>query len=77
MDIFNTDGEKLSIKSREELKNYYKELNNYDEVVIYCGSGITASPVSLVLNEIGVDSKFYTGSFSDWISYDENPIDRI
>lgn len=77
MDIFNTDGEKLSIKSREELKNYYKDLNNYDEVIIYCGSGITASPVSLVLNEIGIDYKFYTGSFSDWISYDENPIDSI
>ena len=49
--------------------------NNYEEVIIYCGSGITASPVSLALNEAGIKHKLYAGSFSDWISYDDNEIE--
>ena len=43
----------------------------------HLGSGITASPVSLALNEIEIPYKFYTGSFSDWISYDENQVATI
>ena len=77
MDILNKNEERLTIKSEEVLKDYFKELNNYDEVIIYCGSGITASPVSLALNEIKIPHKFYTGSFSDWISYEENQVDTI
>ena len=65
----------MELKSKEEFKKYFKELNNYEEVIIYCGSGITASPVSLVLNEIGIKHKLYAGSFSDWISYDDNEIE--
>ena len=65
----------MEIKSKEGLKKYFKELNNYKEVIIYCGSGITASPVSLALNEIGIKHKLYAGSFSDWISYDDNEIE--
>ena len=53
------------------------DLNNYEEVIVYCGSGITASPVSLALTEVGIDHKLYAGSFSDWISYKENKVDTI
>lgn len=75
--ILNDSGKIPLIKSQKELKLYYRSLNNYDEIIIYCGSGITASPVSLILDEIGVNHKLYVGSFSDWISYPENEVCSI
>ena len=48
---------------------------DYDEVIVYCGSGITACPNSLALSEAGIRHKLYAGSFSDWISYDENMVE--
>ena len=45
MDILDKNNDLLNIKSKESLKNHFKDLNNYEEVIIYCGSGITASPV--------------------------------
>lgn len=77
MDILNRNEERLTIKSEESLQEYFKILKGFDEVIIYCGSGITASPVSLALSEIGIDHKLYAGSFSDWISYEENDVDTI
>lgn len=43
-----------------------------EPVVVYCGSGVTASPVFTLLKEAGYeDVKVYVGSFSDWIeAYD-------
>ncbi|MFF5995517.1 sulfurtransferase [Lysinibacillus sp. KU-BSD001] len=39
------------------------------EVVVYCGSGVTASPLYTVLKEAGYDHvKLYVGSYSDWIT---------
>ncbi len=65
----------LGIKETKELEKHFEELKSYDEVIIYCGSGITACPNSLALFEAGIDNKIYTGSFSDWISYEENEIE--
>lgn len=75
MDILNKDNDKLNIKSKEELENHFETLKNYDEVIVYCGSGITACPNSLALSEAGVKHKIYCGSFSDWISYEENEVE--
>lgn len=42
------------------------------EVVVYCGSGVTASPLYTVLKEAGYENvKLYVGSFSDWITEHE------
>ena len=75
MDILNKDKDKLNLNSKEELENYFETLKNYDEVIVYCGSGITACPNSLALSEAGVKHKVYSGSFSDWISYEENEVE--
>lgn len=77
MNIFSNENDKLTMKSEDELKELFAKLNNYDEVIIYCGSGITASPVSLALREANIDHKLYAGSFSDWISYEENKVETI
>lgn len=77
MNILNSKNDRLSIKNNEELKELFNDLNNYEEVIVYCGSGITATPVSLALTEVGIDHKLYAGSFSDWISYKENKVDTI
>ncbi|MBA2615277.1 MAG: sulfurtransferase [Actinobacteria bacterium] len=42
-----------------------------DEVVVYCGSGITATVDLLALVHAGRDdAKLYAGSWSDWVSRD-------
>lgn len=39
-----------------------------DNIVVYCGSGVTASPLFAVLTEAGYENvRLYVGSFSDWI----------
>lgn len=62
------------VASKEELEERFKELKDYDEVVVYCGSGHAATVVLLMLDEIGIEGKIYPGSFSDWISYPENEV---
>jgi thiosulfate/3-mercaptopyruvate sulfurtransferase len=45
------------------------------EIIVYCGSGVTACPNVLALEEAGFRRvKLYAGSWSDWISYPDNPI---
>lgn len=75
MDILNKDDKKMNLKSEEELKSYFEDLTKYEEVIVYCGSGVTACPNSLALSQAGIKHKLYAGSFSDWISYDDNIVE--
>lgn len=61
-------------KTRDELLNYFKDLKEFDEIIIYCGSGITASVTSLALDIINIKHKVYAGGFSDWVSYKDNEV---
>lgn len=58
----------------DELKKIFEPLKKYDEVIVYCGSGVTATVPYLLMEEVGMEPKMYLGSFSDWISYDENEV---
>ncbi|MEI7026406.1 sulfurtransferase [Paenibacillus sp. y28] len=50
-------------------------LDKDKEIVVYCGSGVTACPNVLALQEAGFPHvKLYAGSWSDWISYPDNPV---
>ncbi|WP_042271490.1 sulfurtransferase [[Clostridium] dakarense] len=75
MDILDKDEDRIKIKSKKDLSTHFEKLNDYDEIIVYCGSGITACPNSLALTEVGIKHKVYPGSFSDWISYDDNKVD--
>ena len=71
-DVLTPDG---FWKSKEELHAHFGQLDSNKEVILYCGSGVSACPNVLALNLAGFDKiKLYAGSWSDWISYPENPI---
>ena len=71
-DLFNEDG---SYKSTEELEKHFETVDKEAEIVVYCGSGVSATPNVLALEQAGFKSvRLYVGSWSDWISYGDNPI---
>jgi thiosulfate/3-mercaptopyruvate sulfurtransferase len=62
-------------KSPEEQKKRFSFLSKEQPVIVYCGSGVTACANALALAEAEFPNvRLYVGSWSDWISYDENPI---
>ena len=70
----NTLTDKGLMKSNEALETYFASLQNKDNLVVYCGSGVTASVTVLALDNLGIKAKLYPGGWSDWSSYDENPV---
>lgn len=69
----NDNGEWRTVQS---LKKRFSALKNMEEIIVYCGSGVSACPNILAMKEAGInDVKLYIGSWSDWCSYPENPIE--
>ncbi|MEH7010385.1 sulfurtransferase [Neobacillus niacini] len=63
-------------KSADVQKQRFSDINTKNEIIVYCGSGVTAAPNFLALKAAGFEKvKLYLGSFSDWISYKENEIE--
>ncbi|ALC82544.1 MULTISPECIES: sulfurtransferase [Bacillus] len=62
-------------KSVEGLTENYAGLDKTKEIIVYCGSGVSACPNVIGLKQAGFQNiKLYAGSWSDWISYPENEI---
>lgn len=62
-------------KSLDELKEQFNSVPNDQPIIVYCGSGVSACPNFVALKELGFENvKLYIGSWSDWISYEDNPI---
>jgi thiosulfate/3-mercaptopyruvate sulfurtransferase len=54
----------------------FSDLNKDDSIIVYCGSGVTATPNYLILEELGFTNlKLYVGSYSDWVSYENNKVE--
>jgi thiosulfate/3-mercaptopyruvate sulfurtransferase len=69
----NADG---TLKPAAELATRYHDLgaNQVQQVVCYCGSGVTATHDIFALHLAGIDATLYPGSWSDWSSQEARPI---
>ncbi|MHB8034045.1 sulfurtransferase [Clostridium botulinum] len=71
-DMLKEDGAVDENKVREN----FLSLKDYTNIAVYCGSGIDATFNFLLLDEVGIKARVYAGSWSDWITYKDNPIDH-
>lgn len=63
-------------KQAAEQRQRFSNIDPSKQIIVYCGSGVTAAPNYLTLKEAGFERvKLYVGSFSDWISYENNKIE--
>lgn len=58
------------------IKENFKNTLAYNDVIFHCGSGVTACTNIMALDELGKSSRLYVGSFSDFVSYEENTVER-
>ena len=73
MNVLNEFG---NWKSKEELEENFAKLDKTKEVIVSCGSGVSATPNVIALKMAGFENvKLYPGSYSDWISYEENEVE--
>lgn len=65
-----------SWKSAEKQKERFAHMVPEKPIIVYCGSGVTATPNFIALKEAGYKNvKLYAGSYSDWVSYEENSVE--
>ncbi len=58
----------------EQQERFFK-LEDSEEVLVYCGSGVSAGANMLALELAGVkNTKLYAGSWSDWVSNADRPV---
>lgn len=72
----NYDGGRF--RSPEELRSLYAPLlGNGDPAIAYCGSGVSAAADLLAIDRAGLPlPRLYAGSFSDWISREDAPLEQ-
>lgn len=77
----NFDWEQLKeggiYKATDAVKEKLEPLvKSREEVTVYCGSGVTATPIFAMLTHLGYDNvRLYAGSYSDWVSKEDAPVE--
>lgn len=67
-----------SWKSRKEQASRFSDIDKESDIIVYCGSGVTATPNVIALLESGFKNvRLYAGSYSDWVSYPENKVEKV
>jgi thiosulfate/3-mercaptopyruvate sulfurtransferase len=62
-------------RSLDALAERYRALADADDVVVYCGSGVSAAHDLMALEAVGVKgARLYPGSWSDWVSHEDAPV---
>jgi thiosulfate/3-mercaptopyruvate sulfurtransferase len=62
------------LKDAGELQKNLNKFKKYDNLIVHCGSGITACPNIIAMEETGLEPMLYLGGWSDWVSYEENAV---
>lgn len=63
------------LKPIEQQRERFAAISPDDEVIVYCGSGVSATPNVFALEAAGYRNvKLYAGSWSDWTSNPDNPV---
>jgi thiosulfate/3-mercaptopyruvate sulfurtransferase len=58
------------LRSPTDLQAHWQAIADTPEIIVYCGSGVTACVNLLALTAAGIThGKLYAGSWSDWCSY--------
>lgn len=68
---FNPDN---SLKDMDFIEATFEKAQAFDDVIFHCGSGVTACTNIMLFDELGRKSRLYVGSFSDYISHDNEPL---
>ncbi len=64
------------LRTPDELRAHYASLGALEaEPVVYCGSGVTACHDLLALDRAGLKGRLYAGSWSEWSSDPERPVE--
>ena len=73
-EISDNDG---LLRSEDFHRERWARIGPDDDVIVYCGSGVTAAVNLLSMEVAGIRAaRLYAGSWSDWISWPENPVAR-
>ncbi|MDN6195637.1 MAG: hypothetical protein L0I93_04030 [Atopostipes suicloacalis] len=68
--------QKGSFKNSDKQKERFSDFDTDEPIIVYCGSGVSATPNYIALKMAGFKNvKLYAGSYSDWISYEDNEVE--